>query len=117
MPSWTEMLMKAVERYGVATVGLCVMVSAMAWHGNRLIESNVEERRKVQASIESERTEDKIYFRSEFKDLVNTTNKCIDGATSAIEDSNKVTEESTAQTQETKEVLKELKTVLQSFQK
>lgn len=117
MPSWTEMLMKAVERYGVATVGLCVMVSAMAWHGNKLIESNVDERRKLQSSIEEERTEEKVYFRTEFKDLVNGTIKAIDGSTETAEDCKDAIKESTAQSQETQEVLKDLKTALQSFQK
>lgn len=117
MPNWSEILFKAAEKYGVATVGLCVMVGAMAWHGNKLIESNVDERRKMQASVEQERTEDKIYFRSEFKDLVDTTNKAIDGAAGAIEDSNEVIKDQTEQSQETKEVLQELKTVIQSLQK
>lgn len=117
MLNWSEILMKAADKYGVASVCLIVMVSALAWHGNKQIESNVDERRKMQSTIEQERNEEKAYFRSEFKGLVDTTVKAIDRGSDAIDDSNEIIKDQTEQSQETKEVLQDLKTVIQSLQK
>lgn len=61
---WAQLLWKATEKFGVAVVALAVLVTAIVWQGNKMIES-----------FRKEQLEDKTYYRGEFKTIVenNTT--------------------------------------------
>jgi hypothetical protein len=61
---WVQLVWKAVDKFGAAVVALTVLVSAIVWQGNKMLEE-----------FRIEQLEDKRYYRSEFKVIVdnNTT--------------------------------------------
>jgi hypothetical protein len=65
--SWVQLVWKAIEKFGVAVVALTVLVTAIVWQGNAMLES-----------FRKEQLDDKTYYRGEFKKIVDNNTQALE---------------------------------------
>ena len=63
---WAQFFRTLADRYGLPAVALTVITGAVFFQGNRVLES-----------FRKEQAEDKLYFRSEFKTIVENNTKAL----------------------------------------